>query len=381
MDGYLKIGLASPYDQSFFGGVASHIGNLATHLTKIGHEVRVIAPSSYSEEQYGKNFLSVGGSFPVPSAGTIARISLSMSSRRKIREILDKENFDIVHIHEPFAGLLGANILTLVNPKSTAVVATFHTFGGTYLYRLGFKHLAKPFFKKLDGRIAVSSSAEQFISRRFPGCYEIIPNGVEISEFCDAEPFEHLQDGRINLLFLGRLEKRKGLRYLLQAYAQLSKEIPDIRLLVVGAGSVDLESAQLIGERGLRNIEFIGPVSDKDRARFFKSAHVYCAPAIGNESFGIVLLEAMASGTPIVASGIAGYSNVIDDEQDGLMVSPKDPNAMCNAIKRIIVDAELANKLSLAGKAKAELYRWEKVAIQVANYYRDVLSNSSATYS
>ena len=238
----------------------------------------------------------------------------------RIRALLEREAFDILHLHEPFAGFV---TLDSVLVSQTINIGTFHTYRGHRIFQVGGVRLGRRYFRRLHGRIAVSEPAHDFISRYFPGDYEIIPNGIHVEDFSDAEPFPHLQDGMINLLFVGRLEKRKGLKYLLAAFSRLKWDWPNLRLLVVGPGKPDDDSYRIMSERNLQDVKFVGQVSDEDKARYFKSADIYCSPATGRESFGIVLLEAMATGTPIVASNIEGYASVITHGEEGLLVPPK----------------------------------------------------------
>ena len=230
-------------------------------------------------------------------------------------------------------------------------------------------------FRKLQGRIAVSLPAYQYINSHFPAEYRIIPNGIDVDEFASADPFPHLRDGMINLLFVGRLEKRKGLKYLLGAFSRLKWDWPDLRLLVVGAGTPDEDSYRIMGERNLKDVEFLGRVSDEDKARYFKSADIFCSPATGRESFGIVLLEAMAAGKPVVATNIDGYASVITDGEEGLLVPPKKDEALADAIATLLDDPGLRASLAERGQKKANEYRWEIVAGKVMGYYEALLES------
>jgi phosphatidylinositol alpha-mannosyltransferase len=234
---------------------------------------------------------------------------------------------------------------------------------------MGLSRFGNSYFRKLDGRIAVSVPAREFIGRHYPADYKVIPNGVNVDTFANAEPFEHLRDGKTNLLWVGRMDRRKGLRYLLAAYARLKWDWPDLRLIVVGPGEPDTDSYRIMSERNLTDIEFVGPVPEADKARYFKSADVYCTPATGQESFGIVLLEAMAASKPIVATSIAGYSGVMKDGVEGLLVPPNDGEALADAIARLLKDPALRLKLGETGRQNVEAFRWESVADRVLDYY------------
>ena len=365
----MKIAFVSPYDHAVPGGVSVHINKLAGQFREWGHSVRVIAPCSAPQSIEDEDFIPMGRPVPVPSGGSIARISLSVWLRPRIKETLQREKFDVVHLHEPFSGFVPLNVLSQTASMGTPNVGTFHSFEGTWLYNVGVNRVVRRHFRKLQGRIAVSRPAHQYISNHFPAEYRIIPNGIDVDEFATAEPFPHLQDGMINLLFVGRLEKRKGLKYLLGAFSRLKWDWPNLRLLVVGAGTPDEDSYRIMGERNLKDVEFLGRVSDEDKARYFKSADIFCSPATGRESFGIVLLEAMAAGKPVVATNIDGYASVISDGEEGLLVPPKQDEALANAISTLLGDPEL--RASLAGRAlqKSNEYRWEIVAGRVMDYY------------
>lgn len=365
-----KIGLVSPYDHSFHGGVADHINNLAAQFRVWGHVVKIIAPCGSGGGVDDEDFIPMGRAVPIPSGGSIARVSFSVWLKPQIKQMLEREAFDVVHFHEPFAGLISKDVLSLVDPVVSTTVGTFHTYEGTRLYKIGAKRLAMPYFRMLQGRIAVSKPAYEFISRQFPAEYEIIPNGIQVDDFVGAEQFGHLRgDGKVNLLFVGRLEKRKGLKYLLSAFSRLKWDYPSLRLLVVGPGEPDADSLRIISERNLKDVEFLGRVSDEDKFRYYKSADIFCSPATGKESFGIVLLEAMAAGVPIVATNIEGYSSVIDDGVEGLLVPPKDDDALAGAIAQVLGDEGLRRGLVAAGDAKVQGYRWERVAGKVMDCY------------
>lgn len=374
MDRLLKIALVSPYDFASYGGANDHIRKLAAQFRTWGHTVRIVAPCSDPDSVDDVDFTPMGRPVPFPSRGSIARVSLHPWLRPRVKELLDRGPIDVIHLHEPFAGFVTAN---LINLSQTVNIATFHAYPGSRIYDMGGKRLATPYFKKLHGRIAVSRPARDFISRYFPGEYEIIPNGIQVDDFANAEPMPELRDGMINLLFLGRLEKRKGLKYLLAAFSRLKWDWPNLRLLVVGAGQPDEDSFRIMSERNLQDVVLVGRVSDEEKARYYKSADIYCSPATGGESFGVVLLEAMAAGTPVVAGDIEGYSSVITQGENGLLTTPKDDEALAGAIDTLLKDPDLRTRLADAGRRTAETYRWERVAARVLDYYRAVVEDQA----
>ncbi|MDA1189360.1 MAG: glycosyltransferase family 4 protein [Chloroflexi bacterium] len=378
MDRPLKLGLVSPYDHSVPGGVSQHISELAAQFRAWGHTVKIIAPCSDPDKITEEGFIPMGRPVPVPAGGSVARISLSVWLRPRIKALLEKEVFDILHLHEPYAGFVTLNCL---HYSKAVNIATFHSYRGTRIYHFGVRRLGIPYNRKLQGRIAVSEPARQFINQQFPADYRVIPNGINSQEITDAKPFPHLQDGMINLLFVGRLEKRKGLKYLLKAYGRLKWDWPNLRLLIVGPGKPDDDSYRTMSERNLQDVVFLGRVSHEDKARYFQSADIYCSPATGGESFGIVLLEAMAAGKPIVATSIEGYSTVMTHNREGLMVPPKKEDALADAIEALLKDPDLRARFGEEGKRRVQEYTWGHVAKRVMDYYTQYLPDPTPAFT
>ncbi|HET9435793.1 MAG TPA: glycosyltransferase family 4 protein, partial [Candidatus Limnocylindrales bacterium] len=255
---------------------------------------------------------------------------------------------------------------------------TFHAYGGfSPSYEFGSR-VMKGSAARLHGRIAVSGAAKHFIDRYFPGEYKVIPNGVDIDRFQKAVPLARWQDGPRNLLFVGRFEPRKGLIELLKAYRTLRKTGCDCRLLVVGTGPLGREARRYVATRRLKGVEFLGRVTDEEKAQLFRTADVYISPATGGESFGIVLLEAMAAGTPIVASDIHGYKGVVRRGREALLVPPREPKPLAAAIARLLRDDELRAAMGAAGIARAQQFSWERVTAKVDNYYGVVIRRLAA---
>jgi phosphatidylinositol alpha-mannosyltransferase len=293
-------------------------------------------------------------------------VTLSWRFKRDVRAVLDGHRFDILHFHEPLVPFLSPAML---DASDTVNIGTFHAFGGfSPSYLIGGR-FARALADKLHGRIAVSGAAKHFINRYFPGDYHIIPNGVEIDRFTSAEPFEELRDGTLNILFVGRFEERKGLIHLLKAYHRLRKRHVDARLLVIGDGPRRREYRRFVGLRQIRDVEWLGRVNDADKARYFASADIFVSPATGQESFGVVLLEAMAAGVPIVASDIHGYKNVVQRNVQGLLVEPKNPRALAAALYKLAMDPELRQQMGDAGRERAPDYSWERVTERIVDFY------------
>ena len=369
----MKIAMVSPYDFTWPGGVTAHVAQLARELGRSGHEVQVLAPHSPSRECLdAEQFVPIGQSVPLPSGGSIARVCLSWWLLPKVRALLQQEDFDIVHLHEPMAPILPLSVLEFSNSVN---IGTFHaSYSQQYLYTITHP-IIKRWHRRLHGGIAVSPAAQRYVNNAFPGDYKIIPNGIDVDHFTrNSTPWPQYQDGKTNILFVGRLEKRKGLKYLLEAYSRLKWDLPNIRLLVVGPGHPDRDCFRIIGARGLDDVVFVGKVSNDDLPRYYASADIFCAPATGAESFGIVLLEAMAAGKPVVASDIEGYKCIVSHGQQGLLFPPKDPEGLANSLALLIENPELGHRMGAKGREMVEEYRWSVVASQVEDYYDECLS-------
>ena len=370
----MKIALVSPYDYAHPGGVAIHITNLYEQFIEMGHDVRIITPfSGNGESLNNEGIIKLGRTFPVPSGGSIARATLSPMLSSPIRAILEREKFDIIHLHEPLGSTITISTLRVSN---TINVGTFHAFhSGAKGYRIMSPFVMR-WFNKLHGKIAVSKPAMDFIGKHFPGDYEIIPNGIDVAHFStDVSPIEKFRDGKLNILFVGRMEKRKGLRYLIGAYERVKQELPNSRLIVVGPGEHQ-QYEKLVNKANMQDVVFTGYVPNEALHTYYQTADVFCAPATGEESFGIVLLEAMAASKPIVASAIEGYSSVMSHGVQGLMVPPKDEQALASALIQLLSDKPLRQEMGARGRLKAEECSWPNVAKSVLEYYMRLLNGS-----
>jgi phosphatidylinositol alpha-mannosyltransferase len=372
----LKIGIVSPYGYPHPGGVNEHVRHTYDALRRLGHDVWIITSKYGRERENEGHVIRLGTGYAFPTNGSMGRVTVSWRFKQRAQELLAEHGFDILHFHEPLVPFLSPTVL---DQSSTVNIGTFHAFGGfSPSYWVG-RRFASRLANKLDGRIAVSSAARHFIGRYFPGDYRIIPNGVDLDRFADAEPYEGLRDGTVNILFVGRFEERKGLIHLLKAYHRLRKRRVDARLLVIGSGPKAREYRRFVGLRKVRDVEWLGHVSDEEKARYFASADIFCSPATGQESFGIVLLEAMAAGVPIVASDIHGYKNVMQRGVQGLLVEPRNAMALAAALYKLAGDDELRHQMGEAGRIRAPEYSWDRVTERIVDYYHEVRDHVLAT--
>ncbi|HEY7702110.1 MAG TPA: glycosyltransferase family 4 protein, partial [Candidatus Limnocylindrales bacterium] len=324
------------------------------------------------------DIIRLGVGVSVPINASVGTLTFSPRYLGQIGAMLERERFDVLHFHEPFVPFLS---LFLLRESESVNIATFHAYAGfSPSYEFGSRAL-RGYAARLHGRIAVSAAARHFIDRFFPGDYKVIPNGVDVARFATAVPIARWQDGIPNVLFVGRHEPRKGLLDLLKAHRILRRTGGKSRLLIVGSGPQEREARRYVATRGLNGVEFLGRVSDDEKAQLYKTADVYVSPATGGESFGIVLLEAMAAGTPIVASDIHGYKGVVRRGREGLLVPPRQPRELAVAIDRLLGDPALRERMGASGRARAEEFSWPRVTAKVDDYYGFVIRRLAATGS
>jgi phosphatidylinositol alpha-mannosyltransferase len=314
----------------------------------------------------------IGRALTLPTNGSRARITLDFTRFGEVRRVLAQERFDVVHVHAPLTPAL--TWMALFSSRSVNV-ATFHAYrAGSAWYR-ALAPVFHPVVRRLDARIAVSEPAARFIAAYFPGDYTIIPNGIDIERFGPDQAWPKVgENGSPQILFVGRHdEPRKGLPDLLRALPSIRAAVPGCHLTVVGDGDVG-RHADLLDGIGRDGVTFTGQVSAEDLPRYYASADLFCAPSTDNESFGIVLLEAMASDVPVVASDIPGYASVMTDGREGLLVPPRNPDALANAVIQLLSDPDLRAACAAAGRSTAASYAWPIVAARVIDLYERVIA-------
>jgi phosphatidyl-myo-inositol alpha-mannosyltransferase len=329
----------------------------------------------------------LGWAAPVRVNGSIARVAVAPDWRGRIRSLLRREQFDVLHMHEPLASALPLTMLHLTGITNTLYVGTFHAWARRSLTSTSdwAYYSAKPllgrYFRRLHGRIAVSPAAVEFVSRFFPGEYRVIPNGVDLGRFsATVPPLAQYNDGRFNVVFLGRLEQRKGLKYLLRAIPIIRQHYPNTRFLIGGDGPQRVGFQTYVAQADWRDVVFLGRVPAEQLPSLYTTADVFCAPNTGGESQGIVLLEAMASGRAVVASDIPGFRSVIRNQRDGLLVAPKSHEQLAWAICHLLDDEAERRRLAHAARERAKDFGWEHVAGQVLDYYRELRAEYATTW-
>lgn len=361
----MRIALACPYAWDAPGGVQTHVRQLAGRLRGFGHRVLVLAPSfSTPAEPFVR---SVGRPIRIPYNQSVAPIALLPGSWKRVRDALQEFRPEVVHAHEPLVPGTG---MFAVRSSQAPAVGTFHAYGDrSRLFTVAAPAL-RPVWRRLDARLAVSQAAASFVSSRFPGDpLRVVPNGADVELFADAVPAP-LPEGR-RILFVNRLDPRKGFPVMVEAFRRLAEARPDVVLVVAGDGRDRVAVRDLPIEIRAR-VVMLGNVVHAELPPYHAACQVFCAPATGRESFGIVLVEAMAAGLPVVASDIAGYREVVRDGVEGWLVPPGDPGALAQAVDRILDDPQAAETFARAGRDRAQRYSWDTVAREIESVYFEV---------
>ncbi len=362
----MRVALVCPYDLDTPGGVQSHVLHLADALRAQGDAVRVFAPGQGRRNLPGVEVL--GGTIGVRFNDSVAPIALNPVAAARTTRALEAFDPDVVHVHEPAVPMVSL-AAALRGPRP--IVATFHAWSD----RAGVYRAARPLLQRMlvrvDRAVAVSRAAAAYHSEalgRPASWFAEIPNGVDVARFAEAEPLPDLAGDAPLVLFVGRLEPRKGLETLVHAFLKL-RTTHDARLVVVGEGD-ERERCEALIPRGLReDVLFAGRVDQEDLPRYYHSADVFVSPALGGESFGIVLIEAMSAGVPVVASGIPGYASVIDDGRDGLLFPAGDASALATTLAGLVDTPARRKALADGARQSAERFDWPRVALQLRTLY------------
>ena len=349
----MRVGLVCPYSWSVPGGVQSHAAGLASALRDAGVDAEILAPA----DGPAPGVVALGRSIPIPSNGSVQRVALSPAAVARTARAVRDRGYDVVHLHEPF---LPATCLTALLAARVPVVATFHMYRRALLWYAVFAPVVRTAVRRIDALLAVSPAAAEYARRGTGREVEVIPNGIDHAALAALQP--EREGGRV--LFVGRDEPRKGLPVLLEAFGRLDG---GAELVLVGPDEARVPAA--FGSR----VHALGRVSDEELRRELARADVLAAPSLGGESFGIVLVEAMAAGVPVVASDIDGYRAVLPDTA-GRLVPPGDPDALAASLAGLLADEAVRAELGGAGRREAERYAWPTVAQRTLAVYERVLA-------
>jgi phosphatidyl-myo-inositol alpha-mannosyltransferase len=374
----LRICMVTDNYYPYIGGIAEHVHHLSVELRKRGHTVKILTSNFDSrtvecldavpEEEHIRR---IGVGLLIRSNKSFARLPVMWRPVAKCREYFRDEGFDVIHIHGSLAPTFP---MASINASRAVNVLTFHAGHDQSLGYALFRTQLKPYFNALHGLIAVSETAKSSCDKYFRGPYRIIPNAIDLDFFRpDAPRMPELPEGRPRILFVGRFEPRKGLKYLLMALPEIVRQVPDVELVVVGTGLLGYSYKGYLDGEVEKHVRWAGLIPGEDRPRYYASCDVYCSPAIGFESFGIVLLEAMATCRPIVASSIQGYGAVMADGEQGILVPPRDVSALAQALVRVLKDKALARRLGEAGRRRAHEFSWPVVAQRVESVYEELV--------
>ena len=371
----MRIGIVCPYSWDIPGGVQAHVRDLAEALLDLGHVVSVLAPGDDDTPDLPRYVVTAGRAVRIPYNGSVARLQFGLVSATRVRRWLRDGDFDVVHVHEPAPPSLS---LLACMIHDGPLVATFHAALTKSRWLAMSDTLLQPFLEKLSGRIAVSDAARKVIVEHLGADAVVIPNGVAVSHYTDARPLPGYPRAGGTVGFIGRYdEPRKGMDVLVPALEKLVPQRPGLRLLVAGRGEAEEFLAGV--PRAVRErIDLMGQVSEHDKARMLKSVDVYCAPNTGQESFGVILLEAMAARTPIVASELEAFKRVLGGGVAGQLFPIGDSAALARELARVLDDAALRRRLVEAAAKAVVPYDWSTVVKEVLRVYELAIAGASA---
>ncbi len=363
IDRKLRIGIVCPYSWDFPGGVQNHIRDLAEFLINDGHYVEVLAPATESDE-LPDYVISAGRAVSIPYNGAVARILFGVVANSRVRSWINDGNFDLLHLHEPAIPSLS---LLACWAGDGAMVGTFHAAAKYQKAIVAIGPILEPVIEKLTARIAVSESARLTLTAHLETDAIVIPNGIYAENYRDGTAQPKWQGNTIG--FLGRFEEdRKGLPVLLDALPIISRFIPDIRVLIAGPGDSD-EVLVKVDSQLRDRIEFLGKISEAEKADFLASISLYIAPNTGGESFGIILAEAMAGGATVVASNIPAFADVLGDGQFGALFESENSESLAKVVIDLLRDQEKRKELASAGATHAQRFDWSQVGEEIFEVY------------
>jgi len=359
----LRIGIVSQAYLPTLGGVTEHVDATAKGLRRRGHDVTVVTSGIPGRPRFEPGTVRVGHNIVLPYNGAQNDMTVGFALPERLSALFEERRFDVIHVHCPVAPVLPLLTLRLAR---VPVVGTFHSVSSDLPYRL-FGGLLRPLYRRIDHRLAVSTVARDYIQRHFPGPVEVLPNGVDLDRFRPRTP---RNGGVPTILFVGRLDPRKGLPDLIDACARL--DVP-FRLVVVGDGPLRARMERRARRALDGRVEFAGRVEPDRLPGYYAASDVFCTPARSGESFGLVLLEAMATGIPIVATSLPGYRTVLTPEREGSLVEPRDSSAMAFALRKLLVHPRLRARMGAHGVETARRYGWDGIVERLEEVYASLL--------
>jgi phosphatidylinositol alpha-mannosyltransferase len=374
----VKIGIVSQSYYPRYGGVTEHVHHTAVELRRRGHEVTLVTSRFRRGETPGDDgIVRIGYNILIPFNRAFVDFTVGVTLRQELRRVFREHDFDLVHTHCPTSPSLP---ILAIQAASCPQVGTFHTTSGRSLLQDAFQPVLRRVVDKLDARIAVSRTAADSARMYYPGDYAIVPNGVDTERFHPgAVPFPEWRDPRfVNLLFVGRLDPRKGLQVLLAAMPEVARRTGGrARLLVVGDSYLRPKFEASVPREIQDHVRFLGHVPSTDLPRWYATGDIFISPATGNESFGIVLVEALAAGRALIASDIPGYRCVVTPGRDAVVSPPGDAAALAEAIAGLVDDPERRRLLARNGRERALEFAWPRVTERIEAVYRSVLARRS----
>lgn len=378
----MKIGIVSQSYYPRYGGVTEHVHALALELRRRGHEVTIITSFfRRGEKGFRDGVLRIGWNILVPFNRAFVDFAIGISLKRQLKRAIRELDLDVVHVHCPTAPTLP---IFAVQVSDRPTVGTFHSTGGRTAMQDFFKPLVVGAMSRLDGRIAVSTTAKATAELYHPGPYEIIPNGVDVERFHPlVAPFPQWKDPAFtNILFVGRLDPRKGVQDLIAAMPEVVMRTDGrVRLLVVGDSYLRPQIMAGVPNSVREHVHFLGHVPSADLPRWYATGDIFCSPATGNESFGIVLVEAMAAGRAVVCSDIPGYRTVVTPNQDAAVFPPGDVPALARVLSQLVEDPERRGRIAETGRRRALEFSWPSVVDRIEAVYREAAGRRAAALS
>jgi len=364
----MRIGIVCPYSWDIPGGVSAHVNDLAQSLIRMGHYVSVLAPAEF-DELLPDFVVSTGKPRAVKYNGSTARLSFGPLVARKVSKWIEEGDFDVLHVHEPLSPSLSVLACWAANGP---IVATWHSAMDRSRMMLTLSKLGQTAMEKVSARIAVSEAARATLIKHVGGDAVVIPNGVDVSMFTNATPMFGWPGPNLSIAFLGRGdEPRKGLEILVDAYPQIRRSFPNVRLLIAGPGE-PADTLKKLSKVDRASVTVLGMIAPQDKPSVLASGTIYLAPNTGGESFGIVLLEAMASGTPVVASDLEAFEQVLDFGRAGITFENENSDDLARVVCELLRDEAKRTELIRQGRLRAAQFDWNVVANEIVNVYESV---------